>query len=123
MEHTGLDEILGKELLLKVCFCVCFNAIETSGCSDVTDLLGDLLGQRGAGGAGVSRENSVPPAGNAHFGETVRQSRRVGPQGFVTSKTPHGHVYLEALRVFFFFFPLSSRSKVVVLNSFTNGWS
>lgn len=57
------------------------------------DLLGDPLGQLGAGGAGVAGENSVAPARNVHFRVTVRQLGRVGPQRPVSSKTPHRHVH------------------------------
>lgn len=57
------------------------------------DLLGDPLGQVGAGGAGVAGENSVAPSRIVHFRVTVRQLRRAGPQRLVTSKTPHRHAY------------------------------
>lgn len=62
---------------------------------DAADLLGDGLGQLGAGGAGVAGENSVAAARNVHFRVAERQRRRVGPQTLVTSQTPRRHVYLE----------------------------
>lgn len=61
--------------------------------SCMLDLLGDPLGQLGAGGAGVAGENSVAPARNVHFHVTVKQLRRVGPKRVVTSKRPHRHVH------------------------------
>lgn len=76
---------------------------KSDGCSrrDKIDLLGDGLGQLGAGGAGVAGENSVAAARNVHFGVTERQLRRAGAQTLVTSKTPRRHVYLVTWGCFF----------------------